>query len=49
MSSLTKKEVKETLKKNEKKFTVKLNICMIILQDIEYVVKATITIWNNIY
>ena len=49
MSSLSKKEVKESLKKNEKNFTLKLNGCMILLKDIESMVKVATTTWKNIY
>ena len=43
MPNLSEKEVKEFLKQNEKKFTLKLNTCMILLKDTEYVVKTTTT------
>ena len=49
MPNHSKKEIEESLKKNEKKFTLKLNTCMILLKDIEYVVKVTITTWKSIY
>lgn len=49
MPSLSNKEVKESLKKNEEKFTLKFNTCMILMKYIEYVVKATTTTWKRIY
>ena len=49
MSSLNEKEVKESLKKNKKKFTLKSNICMILLKDIEYVMKKNTITWRHIY
>ena len=49
MPNLSEKEVKESLKKNEEKFTLKFNTCMILLEDIEYVVKTTTTTWKSIY
>lgn len=49
MSSLSEKEVKESLKKNEKKFTLKFNTCLILLKDIESLVKSNATTWKNIY
>lgn len=45
MSSLSEKEVQESLKQNEKKHTLKFNTCMLFL----IVVKSTTTTWKNIY
>lgn len=49
MPNLSNKKVKESLKKNEKNFTLKLGTCMIMLKDIEYVVKEATKAWENIY
>ena len=49
MPSLSDKEVKESVKKNEEKITLKFNTCMILMKDIEYVVKAATTTWKKIY
>lgn len=49
MPNLSHKEMKESLKKNVKKFTLKMNTCMILLKDIEYVMKVGTTTWKNIY
>ena len=47
--SLNEKQVKESLKKNEKKLTLKFNTCLIFLKDIESSVQSTSTTWKNIY
>ena len=49
MLSLNEKEVKESLKMNEKKITSEFNTCLILLKDIESMVKSNTTIWKNIY
>lgn len=49
MPSLSDKEVKESMKKNEEKHTLKFNTCMILVNDIEHVVKTTTTTWKNVY
>ena len=49
MPNVTDKEVKEYLKKNEKKLTPKFNTCLILLKDIESMVKSNTTTWKNIY
>lgn len=48
MLSLNEKEVKESLKNNEQKFTLKMNTCMMLLNNIKYVVKVART-WKNTY
>lgn len=47
--SLSEKEVKESLKQNEKKLTLKFNTYLILLKDIESVVQSTTITGNNIY
>ena len=49
MLSLSDKEVKESLKKNEEKLTLKFNTCMILINDIEHVVKNATNTWKSIY
>ena len=47
MSSLTDKEVKEYLKKNEENLTLRFNTCLVLLKEIQHVVKnATNTLKN---
>ena len=47
--SLIDKEVKESLKKNEEKLTLKFNTCMVLMNDIEHVVKNAKNTWKNVY
>ena len=42
-------KVKESLKKNEDKMTLKFNTCLILMKDIEYVVNNSINTWKNVY
>lgn len=49
MLSLSEKEVKESLKKNEEKFTLKFNTYLVLMKDIESMVKSTTTTWKKIY
>ena len=42
-------EVKESLKKNEDKMTLKFNTCLILMKDIEHVVKNATNTWRNVY
>ena len=49
MLSLSDKEVKESLKKNEEKLTLRFNTCLILLNNIEDVVTTTNKTWKNIY
>ena len=47
--SLSDNQVKESLKKNEEKTTFKFNTCLILINDIEHVVKNATNTWKNIY
>ena len=49
MLTLSEKEVKELLKMNEKKLTLKFRTCLILLKDIESMLKSNTTTWKNIY
>lgn len=49
MLSLSDKEVKDSMKKNEEKLSLKFNTCLVLIKDIESVVKTTTTTWKNIY
>ena len=49
MLSLTNKEVKEFLKKNEEKLTLRFNTCLILMKDVEHVVKNSTNTWKNVY
>ena len=49
MESLTDKEVKESLKKNKEKLTLRFNMCLVLMKDIEHVVKNTMNTWKNAY
>ena len=49
MLSLTDKEVKESLKKNEANLTLRFNTCLILMNSIEDVVTTTTKTWKNIY
>lgn len=49
MQNRNKNEVKESLKPNEKNSTLKLNTNVIVLKDVEYVVKEGTTTLKNIY
>ena len=48
MSSLSDKELKESMKKNEENITLKFNTCMILVHDIEHVVETATTTWKNV-
>ena len=37
------------MKKNEEKFTIKFNTCLLLIKDIESVIKSATTSWKNIY
>ena len=37
------------MKKNEENFTLNFNTCLIVMKDIESVVKSATTTWKNIY
>ena len=49
MPSLKNAEVNKALKENENKMTLKFNTCLILIKDIELVVKSANTTWKNIY
>ena len=49
MPSLSEKEVKESLNKNEEKLTLRFNTCLILMKDIEHVVKNATNTWKNLY
>lgn len=49
MPNLSDKEVRESLKKNEKKLTPKFDALLILSKDIESVVKSSTIAWKNIY
>jgi Na+-transporting methylmalonyl-CoA/oxaloacetate decarboxylase gamma subunit len=49
MSNLIENEVKESLKKNEEKLILKFNTCLILLKEIEHVVKNATNTWKNVY
>ena len=49
MMSLNDKEVKDSLKKNEEKITLRFNTCLILMNNIEDVVTTTTKTWRNIY
>ena len=49
MPSLTNKEVKESLKKKEEKLTLRFNTCLVLLKEIEHVVKNATNTWKNVY
>ena len=49
MPSLSDKEVKESLKKNEETITLRFNTYLILLNDIEHVIKNATNTWKNIY
>ena len=49
MPNLTDKEVKESLKKNEEKLTLRFNTCLVLMKDIEHVVRNTTNTWKNVY
>lgn len=42
-------EVKESLKKNKEKLTLKFNTCPILMKDIEHVVRNATNTWKNVY
>ena len=49
MLSVRNKEVKESLKKNEEKLTLRFNTCLILMNNIEDVVMSANKTWMNIY
>ena len=49
MPSLIDREVKESIKKNEEKLTLKFNTCIVLMKDIEHVVKNAKNTWKKVY
>ena len=49
LPSVTNAEVKEAMKKNEDKMTIRFHTCLILIKDIEHVVKDSTNMWKNIY
>jgi hypothetical protein len=49
MPSLIDREVKESIKKNEEKLALKFNTCLVLMKDIEHVVKNATNAWKNVY
>ena len=49
MLSLNDKEVKESLKKNEENLTLRFNTCLVLLNDIEHIVRNATNNWKKIY
>ena len=43
------KEIKDSLKKNEQKLTLKFNTCLVLMKDIEHVVRNATNTWKNVY
>lgn len=48
MPNLNDKEVKESLNKNEENLIVRFNTCLILLNEIEHVVKNATNTWKNV-
>lgn len=42
-------EGKESIKKNDDKMTLRFNTCLILIKDIEHVVKNATSMWKNVY
>lgn len=49
LPSMIDAEVKEFMKKNEDKMTLRFNNCLILIKDIEHVVKSATKTWKNFY
>ena len=49
MPSLSDKEVKESLKKNEERLTLWFNTCLILINEIKNVLRNDTNTWKNIY
>ena len=49
LPSISDAEVNKSLNKNENKMTVKFNSCLILMKDIEYVVRNATNNWRNFY
>ena len=46
---MTDAEVTKALKDNENKMTLKFNTCLVLMKDIEYVVKNATNKWRNVF
>jgi hypothetical protein len=49
LPSLSNAEVKDVMKKNEDKMTIRFHTCLILIKDIECIVKDAIEMWKGIY
>ena len=49
MPNLKNAEVNKALKENEGKMTLRFNTCLILIKNIESIVKSSTTTWKNIY
>lgn len=49
MPTITDKEVKKSIKRNEEKLTLKFNTCLALMTDIEHIVKNATNTWKNVY
>ena len=49
MPSVTDKEVKESIKRNEEKLTLKFDTCLVLMKYIEHVVKNAKSTWKKVY
>ena len=49
MPSVTDKEVKESIKRNEEKLTLKFDTCLVLMKYIEHVVKNAKNTWKRVY
>ena len=49
MPTLSDKEIKESIKKNEENLTLGSNTCLVLLNDIEHIVKNATNTWKNVY
>lgn len=49
LPSIIDAEVKESLKKNEDKMTLRFNTCLVLVKDIECIVKSSTKTWKNFY
>ena len=47
--TLTNVEVNKALKDNENKMTLKFNTCLVLMKDIEYVVRNSTNTWRNVF
>ena len=47
--TLTDVEVNKALKDHENKMTLKFNTCLVVMKDIEYVVRNSMNTWRNVF